>query len=79
MAIRGLRKYKRGKIEVLLSIIDDLSQDYGDGIPETLVVDMANDKGVEEPGKKLRFLREHALIIYTSPTTFKKTWSDNLV
>ena len=73
-AVEGLEEYKRGKMAVLLQIIDDLSKVYGDEIPETLVLDLARAKEVEEPEVKLRFLAEHLAIIYTSPTTFKKTW-----
>lgn len=72
--MKGLRKYKKGKMAVLLQIIDELSKDYGEGIPETLVLDIARSKNVEDPEEKLRFLANHLAIIYTSPTTFKKTW-----
>jgi len=73
-AVKGLRKFKKGKIEVLLRIIEELSEVYGDEIPETLVIDNAKQESVEEPEDKLRFLKTHLAIIYTSPTTFKKTW-----
>jgi helix-turn-helix protein len=69
-----MREYKRGRMEILLRIIDDLSKDYGDSIPETLVLDLARKEEVENPEEKLRFLADHLLIIYTSPTTFKKTF-----
>jgi len=63
-------------MEILLKIIDDLSKDYGDSIPETLVLDLARKEEVENPEEKLRFLANHLLIIHTSPTTFKKTFPD---
>jgi hypothetical protein len=59
---------------LLLQIIDELSKDYGDKIPETLVLDLARNNEVENPEEKLMFLAKHLAIIYTSPTTFKKTW-----
>lgn len=61
-------------MEVLLKIIDELSKDYEDMIPETLVIDLARKNDVENPEEKLRFLAKHLAIIYTSPTTFKKTY-----
>lgn len=61
-------------MEVLLKIIDDLSKDYGENIPETLVIDLARKNDVENPEEKLRFLAKHFVIIYTSPTTLKKTF-----
>jgi len=61
-------------MEILLRIIDELSKDYGDNIPETLVTDLARKEEVVNPEEKLRFLARHLLIIYTSPTTFKKTF-----
>ncbi|MGC8935693.1 MAG: hypothetical protein ACP5LN_11085 [Thermoproteota archaeon] len=61
-------------MEVLLKIIDELAKDYEDKIPLTLVIDKALQEGVEQPEEKLRFLAKHLAIIYTSPTTFKKTW-----
>jgi len=78
-SVQGIRKFKRSKIEVLLRIVDELSFDYGDEIPETLVVEKARQKGVEDPEEKLRFLRKRLAIIYTSPTTFRKTWPTILV
>jgi hypothetical protein len=59
---------------LLLQIIDELSKDYGDEIPETLVLDLARKNEVENPEEKLRFLAKHLAIIYNSPTTFKKTF-----
>jgi hypothetical protein len=70
MAVKGLRAYKRGKMWLLLQIIDELSKDYGDKIPETLVLDLAKNNEVEDPEEKLMFLAEHLAIIYTSPTTW---------
>ncbi len=58
----------------MLRIIDELSVVYRDEIPETLVIDRAREQGVEDPEDKLRFLRKRLEIIYTSPSTFKKTW-----
>jgi hypothetical protein len=72
--VRGIRKYKKGRIEVLLRIIEELSADYGEEIPETLVLDKALEQGVEDPEKKISFLKEHLAIIVTSPNTFKKAW-----
>jgi hypothetical protein len=66
-------------MEVLLRIIEDLSKDYGDEIPETLVIDKASQEGVEDPEGKLRFLKGRLAVIYTSPTTFKKTWPSGLI
>jgi len=77
--VRGLKKYKKGKIEVLLRIIEEISEDYGDEIPETLVIDKAILEGVEDPEERLRFLKTHLAIIYTSPTTFKKTWPSHII
>jgi hypothetical protein len=59
---------------LLPKIIDELSKDYGDEIPETLVLDLARKNEVENPEEKLRFLAKHLSIIYNSPITFKKTW-----
>ena len=78
MALRtsdqGLRRFKKSKIEVLLEIIEELSEVYGNEIPETLVIEKATERGVEDPEEKIRFMKKHFAIIYTSPTTFKKAW-----
>jgi len=77
--VQGLRKYRKGKIEALLRIIDELSEDYEDAISETLVTEKAALEGVEDPEEKIKFLKAHLAIVYTSPTTFEKTWLDHVI
>lgn len=49
MAVRtsdqGLRRFKKSKIEVLLKIIEELSEVYGNEVPETLVIEKATERG----------------------------------
>lgn len=61
-------------MEVLLKIIDELAKDYEDKIPLTLVIDKALQEEVEQREEMLRFLAKYLAIIYTSPTTFKRTF-----
>lgn len=68
--IEGIKRLK-GEQQIDSSL-KDLSRVYGDGISETLVLDLARAKEVKEPEVKLRLLAEHPAIIYTSPTTIKE-------
>jgi hypothetical protein len=71
---RSPRKFKRSKARVLVEIIEELAEAYGDEIPITLVMDKAVSAGIDEPEKMLKRLREEIAIVNTSRTTIAKTW-----
>lgn len=75
---KGIKEFKQGA-GLVLKIIEDLSKDYEDEIPVTLVIDKCKGAGVDEPGKILRKMAEHLAIVYTSPTTIAKTWPSGII